>query len=174
MIRRVAMPFCGLLLAGSTAWAQPEDASIAPQAAPPESRAKVAESQTDSLDVRLEVPESYSRSRTCPLVQAESNTICERDGLVLKDGELAEGPPASTHDVVLSGRKLTVLSGSAGTRCVRTGLKGRGTAQDLHLSLGVIGGPRYFCRPAELQMSLPVVLVPRAAPASDAKSRKSH
>ena len=36
------------------------------------------------------------------------------------------------------------------------------------------GGPRYFCRPAELQISLPVELVPRASAATDAKSRKSH
>jgi hypothetical protein len=174
MKRRVAMPLCGLLLAGSTAWAQALDSSKPPRPAPPESQATALASQTDSLDVRLDVPESYSRSRTCPLIQAESNTICERDGLVLKDSELAEGPPTSTHDVTLSGRKLTVVSGAVGSRCVKTGLKGRGTAQDLHLSLGVIGGPRYFCRPTELQISLPVELVPRASSATDARSRKSH
>jgi len=170
MKRRVAMPLCGLLLAGSTAWAQALDAANPPRSAPPEVQTNAAVGQTDSLDVHLEVPESYSRSRTCPLVQAESNTICERDGLVLKDSELAEGPPTSTYDVTLSGRKLKVVSGSVGNRCVRTGLKGRGTAQDLHLSLGVIGGPRYFCRPTELQIALPVELVPRAS----AASRKSH
>ena len=174
MKRRVAMPLCGLLLAGSTACAQAQDATNPPRSAPPEAQTNAAVGQTDNLDVHLDVPESYSRSRTCPLIQAESNTICERDGLVLRDSELAEGPPTSTHDVTLSGRKLTVVSGSVGNRCVRTGLKGRGTAQDLHLSLGVIGGPRYFCRPTELQISLPVELVPRVSAATDGRSRKSH
>jgi hypothetical protein len=170
MERRAAMPLCGLVLAAATAAVQALDATPAP--AEPASQALA--SQTDSLDVRLNVPESYSRSRTCPLVQAESNTICERDGLVLKDADLAEGPPASTTDLALSGRKLAVVSGSVGNRCVRSGLKGRGTAQAVHLSLGVIGDKRYFCRPAELQLSQPVELVPRSTAATGVKGRKAH